>query len=238
MTASQNILTLIHEVAIFFPVFLLLFSFRGFFLAGVAKLLGDSSASEEGFLTMNPFVHIKIHHLALVVFIIYGINNFLGISKMPGDLALFLLICSRDAWLTKNPISHDAFKYSRLYNILYSFASPASFLIMAFSGFALMKILNLNILPDYAFLSTVECLKSIIFTATLAGALHCIPIPPLDAGRIWYSLTPTTYHHIINRLSQYSLFVFTLVVYARPSLWIVISDLQTTFESTFISILF
>ncbi len=241
MTASQNILAFIHEVAIFFPVYLLLFSFHGFFLAGIAKLLGDRSPSNKHFFTLNPFVHIKILNFATLFCIIYGANSLLGSSDIPQELIFLLLICLSYRWVIKNHTTSAILKYQRLNNILYSLATPISFLILGFFSFVLIKILNLNSLPDYAFFSIVEFLRSTIYASIFWGAVHCIPIPPFAAANIWYSLTPTSYHHTIDKLHQYD-FIILLMIFLIPvcrmSFWLIVTTLRTTFENSFISILF
>ena len=54
---QQEFLSLLSDIAILFPVFILVFTFRGFFKALVAKLMGDDTPRQEGFLTLNPIAH-------------------------------------------------------------------------------------------------------------------------------------------------------------------------------------
>ena len=43
----DKLMILLSEVAVLFPAFLIIFTFRGFFTALVAKLMGDSTAYDE-----------------------------------------------------------------------------------------------------------------------------------------------------------------------------------------------
>ena len=240
MTASQNILALIHEVAILFPVFLLLFSFRGFFLAGTSALLGDKTAHEEGRFTLNPFVHLDVINLAVFVGVIYFIGGLVG-DVIPRGFLYLLLISLGQRWLFSFPVYEGAFKFPRLYSVLFGFASAVSFMTVGFLGLVVIKVLNLDALPRYAFISLVEYVRSLVDAAIFFGAIHCIPIPPLDASRILYPLISSRYHYIIDKLHEYDLIIL-LMIYLLPGVshafWRTVAFLQFTIKSTFVSILF
>ena len=240
MTSSQNILALIHEVAILFPVFLLLFSFRGFFKAATALVLGDKTAQEEGFLTLNPFVHLDILSLAMFVGIVYFVGGMLG-DFIPRPFLFLILISVGQRWLIDAPVTTGSFKHPRFYEILYGLSGAVSFLVLGFIGLLLMKILNLNNLPRYAFTSLVEILRSLIDAALFYGAVNLIPLPPLDASRILYPLTPPENHHVIDTLHEYD-YMIILAIYLLPGVshifWYLVTTIQISIKTMFIAILF
>lgn len=80
----------------FFLAYLLVVTFAGYVSAWVAKEMGDDSAADAGFLTLNPFQHIDVvgllflffigigwdKHMPLDPFAIHGKNNFIRWLKI------------------------------------------------------------------------------------------------------------------------------------------------------------
>ncbi|MBM3886767.1 site-2 protease family protein [Candidatus Dependentiae bacterium] len=240
MTSSQNILALIHEVAILFPVFLLLFSFRGFFMAATATLLGDKTPREEEFLTLNPFRHLDIMSLAMFVGIVYFVGGMLG-DFIPRSFLFLILIGVGQRWRIEVAVTTGYFKHPRLYEILYGLSGFMSFLVLGFIGLLVVKILNFATLPHCIATSCMEFLRSVIDTALFYGVVNAIPLPPLDAARILYPLTPDKHHHIIDTLYEYD-FIIMLAIYIIPGVshifWYFVTSMQISIKSIFISLLF
>ena len=72
---TNNIVDVIRDLAGLFPVLLLVFTFRGFFRALVAKWMGDDTAYEAGFVSLNPFVHVNVFvvMVTLLMLFVFGI---------------------------------------------------------------------------------------------------------------------------------------------------------------------
>ena len=240
MTSSQNILALIHEVAILFPVFLLLFSFRGFFMAATATLLGDKTSQEDGFLTLNPFAHLDILSLAMFLGIVYFVGGMVD-DFIPRSFLFLILVGLGQRWLIPATVTTGSFKHPRLYEVFYGFSGAVSFLILGFIGLVMVKILNLDFLPGYAFTTLAEFLRSLVDAALFFGVVNAIPLPPLGAARILYPLTSPKYHHIIDTLHEYD-FIIILSIYLLPGVshvfWYLVTSMQVIIKTTFISILF
>lgn len=240
MTPSQNILALIHEVAILFPVFLIIFSINGFFVTWLGSILGDNTAKEEGFFTLNPMVHLDVINLGVFCCVIYFIGAMLG-DFIPRAFLFLLLVSLGARWHNTAPFSPSLFKHPRLYSIIYGLGATIGFLLTGFLGLVIVKLFNLSILPKYAFVSIVEFLRSLIDTAIFFGVIHSIPLPPLHAAIILYPLTKDKYHYVIDKLYEYD-FMILLAIYLIPGIshffWGLIGVLQFFVKSLFISILF
>lgn len=235
MTATQNILALIHEVAILFPVFLCLFTFRGFFLAFIANFFGDTTARDEGYLTLNPFVHINLMNLVILMGIVYAISGAFG-EVFPRTFVFLLLATSGAHWIVQSPTSDTLFRRPKLHGILYGFAASIGYFIIGFFGFLLIKVINFAVLPHYVFLSIVEWLRCLAEAAIFFGAMHLIPLPPMHAARILYHITSQQRHEFIDKMYEYETFVF-LGAYLFLGVGFIVAALQLTVKALIMALL-
>ena len=235
MTATQNILALIREVAILFPVFLCLFTFRGFFLAFVADFFGDTTARDEGCLTLNPFMHVNIMNLAILMCIVYSISGVFG-EVFPRTFVFLLLSTSGAHWIVQNSVSDASFRRPRLHGILYGLAASVGWFCIGFFGFLLIKIINFSVLPHYAFLSIVEWLRCLAETAIFLGAMHLIPLPPMHAARILYHFTSQPRHDFIDKMYEYETLVF-LGAYLFLGVGFLVAIIHVSVKALFMTLL-
>lgn len=235
MTATQNILALIHELAILFPVFLSLFTLRGFLLAFTANFFGDTTPRNEGFLTLNPFVHINVVALGLLMSIVYTISGIFG-EVFPRVFVFLLMATSGINWLISSPVSDFSFRRPRLQGILYGFAASAASFIIGFVAFLLIKIINFSILPHYMFLSIVEWVRCLAETAIFFGAMHLIPIPPMHAARILYHIVSSSRHGFIDKIYEYDTLIF-LGAYLFLGVGFIVTAFYLTIKTIFMVIL-
>lgn len=135
--------------------------------AWVADMLGDSTARDQGRLTLNPVVHIDLFGTIL--------------------LPLMLLVASGGGFL---------FAYARPvpYNPLYlrnqkwgpalvGIAGPASNIFLALVFSFLLRFISLE--------GSFAMFLSLIVMANVALALfNLLPIPPLDGSKLLYALFP------------------------------------------------
>lgn len=235
MVASQNILALIHEVAILFPVFLCLFTLRGFFLAVIANFFGDTSMRDEGYITLNPFVHIDIANLAILMCIVYVISGIFG-EMFPRTFVFLLLTTSGVHWIMQNPVSDESFRRPRLFGILYGIAASIGCFLVGFLGLLLIKMINFASLPHYVFLSSVEWLRCLVDTAIFVGAMHLIPLPPMHAARILYHIVPSQRHEFIDKMYEYEALIF-LGAYLFLGVGFLVTIIHLSVKALFIAIL-
>ncbi len=148
-----------------------------------AEKLGDSTARDEGRITLNPIPHIdpfgSILLPALLLFV--GSPIIFGAAKPV-------------------PVNFDALRPRKLGMALVSFAGPASNFILAI----------LMILPiKFGLLSGIMAeywLKAVVMNLVL-GTFNLLPIPPLDGSKILASLLPTNAMYWILSMERYGFFI-------------------------------
>ena len=180
-----------------------------FFHGWVAYYLGDSTAKDEGRLTINPLKHIDpIGTVILPIFLLMTSGMFIGWAKP----------------VPYNPNNLSDRKYGSL---KVAVAGPVSNLLIALIiGLILRFSLPLGF--GYNFLSTL----SLIVVINISLALfNLIPLPPLDGSKILFDLFPQTRNFLEGQigflgiiliifygaqiLSPISRFLFSLIVGAN-----------------------
>lgn len=155
--------------------------------AYVAYRFGDSTAKNQGRLTLNP-----IHHLDPIGTILIFIAGF--------------------GWARPVPVNRFFFKRPRLAGVLVSLAGPISNLLLGILGFIIWYgMLGTGLaanLPDYvpAFFDIFIQLNMLLFVFNL------LPFPPLDGFRIVEDLVPATLRPKLTRFEQYGALIFLILV--------------------------
>ena len=211
---NNKILMLFNDIAILFPVFLLVFTFKGFFQALAAKLMGDDTAQEEGFLTLNPIAHIDIFGLTTTILVFFFVGGLFG-DSLPRAILFILLITFGVRWTIPVPIDDRNFKNYRLGGIMTALSGSFGNFVLAAIAIACMKILLALSLPAYASKSLFELIRSTIDLAIIFGVLDLIPLPPFDGGRVLRYALPESKQYIVEWLEQYALFI-VLIVFFLP----------------------
>ena len=211
MIISNHVLQLLKEIAVLFPVFLLVFTFRGFMQACVANLMGDSTAKEEGFLTLNPLAHVELFGLTAMMAIFFFFGSLLR-DTIPGSMLLILLIILGVRWTHPVPIEESNFKNYRLGGIMTALSGLFGDIIIAFISVLTIRILLIAQIPRYALVSLLEILRTIIDISLFIGVLNLIPLPPFDGGKLLHYVLPQSQQYIVNWLEKYAFFIFVGVL--------------------------
>ena len=211
--SQSHLLAALSEVVILLPVFLLLFTWRGFFQALLAKLMGDSTAEEDGFLTLNPIAHVDLVGLLTILGVFFIMVGFFS-GAIPRTVLLMMLIIMGVRWTHPVHIDETRFKNYRLGGIITSLAGPFANFFLAFISVGILKlILQLNIAP-YAIMSFIEIFKTLISIAIFFGVIDLIPIPPFDGGKMLRFVLPYRMQHILQWLEEYSFFIVLVLFFA------------------------
>ncbi|HEX3099501.1 MAG TPA: site-2 protease family protein [Patescibacteria group bacterium] len=156
----------------------------------MAEKLGDSTARDEGRITLNPLPHI---------------DPFASIL-LPGFL---LLIGSPIIFGAAKPVpvNFNNLRPRKLGMALVSLAGPLSNFILA----------ALLILPlKFGLLSAGPVadiwLKAVIINVVL-GTFNLLPIPPLDGSKIIASVLPTNLMYWILSMERYGFFIVIIFLY-------------------------
>src|SRR3990167_3635845 len=118
---NERLLASINIAAIFIPSLIAVLTFRGFFKALIARWMGDDTAYQDGFLTLNPIAHVDMLGLLIIIFVLFIVGGFL-----PGNFSyvflLIILIFMGARWSYDIPINENNLKNVRRSMILISLA--------------------------------------------------------------------------------------------------------------------
>jgi Zn-dependent protease len=200
---SNHMMELLNELAILFPAFLLVFTFRGFFKTLAAKISGDNTGQRYGFLSLNPLVHIDFLGLVVVLFVLFFIGGLLGGVVSRGFLFVLLILVGA-RWTIPVPVDEQNFKYYSLGTILTSIAGSLGAFILALLFLYVVTYFPYYLFPQYVVVTIVQIFRVIIELAVFFGVLDLIPIPPFDGGRLLQFIVPPSVYH---SLENYSIFI-------------------------------
>lgn len=161
----------------------------------VARMLGDPTAWQLGRVTLNP-----IKHIDLVGTIVVPIG-ILIMAKLAGAPPLLF------GWAKPVPVDFGRLRRPKRHMLWVALAGPATNLAMAILWALTLRFSMNN--PD-----------SFWFRMAMAGvqinlvlmALNLFPLPPLDGGRIAFSLLPHRLAWQYSRLEPYGLMIVLLLL--------------------------
>lgn len=148
--------------------------------------LGDTTASDLGRLTLNPFMHIDIYMTLLlpVGLILLGLPPIFAAKPVPFNPARV--------------------KYDEFGAALVGIAGPLTNLLLAAIS---AGILRLVALPDVAFMAVaIFCAINVAFFV-----FNMLPIPPLDGSRLLYAFAPEPLQRVMYQIESMG-FVFLIVI--------------------------
>lgn len=159
----------------------------------VALKLGDQTARLSGRLTLNPVSHVDL----------------VGTIIVP----LFLLVMSGFIFGWAKPVPVDArnLRYPQRDMAIVAAAGPGSNFLMALFWAAIAKIgYSLN---AWAGVPMIYMGHAGIMINIALGVLNCLPIPPLDGGRVVMSLAPKQVGWYLYRLEPYGFFILLALMF-------------------------
>lgn len=163
------------------------FSVHEFAHALVAYKFGDSTAKNQGRLTLNPMKHLD-------------------------PLGTILIFIAGFGWARPVPVNRFFFKNPRLAGILVSIAGPLSNLLLAslaylawygMLAFGLGESVGMNLID---FFNIFIQLNMVLFVFNL------LPFPPLDGYRIVEDLVPADVRPRLTQYESYGALIFLILV--------------------------
>jgi Zn-dependent protease len=166
-----------------------------------ALALGDTTARDQGRLTLNPLKHI----------------DRMGTIILPGLLVITQLLTIHRVvfmfgWAKPVPVSAWKFANPRRGMAIVAIAGPAmNFFLTWLSALALRGLADADAAP---WLSTI-LLDFMLFNMVL-GLFNLLPILPLDGGRVVAGLLPENLARSWSGLERYGLMIVLLVILVLP----------------------
>lgn len=151
-----------------------------------AHWLGDSTARDEGRLTVNPFAHIDIYMTILL------------------PVALILLHLPPIFAAKPVPFNPDRVKYDEFGAALIGISGPLTNLLLAILSAGLLNFVALG-----GWLGTfllVFCAINVAFFV-----FNMLPLPPLDGSRLLYAFAPEPLQKIMYQIEQMG-FMFLIII--------------------------
>lgn len=156
----------------------------------VAYWLGDTTAKEDGRLTLNPLKHLDPFMSVLLPMMLYFMNApvFGGAKPVP--------------------VNSRNLKGKEWGMALVALAGPLMNFILAFIGFLIIRFGGYS---DIAVQFVHINLGFMIF--------NLLPIPPLDGSRLLYAIAPDGVRRILEPMETYGIFLVYLLILVGGSLF-------------------
>jgi Zn-dependent protease len=166
--------------------------------AYVAKYLGDLTAYSQGRVSLNPMVHIDpvgtilIPVVLAVIYISTGTGFLFGYAKPV-------------------PVNYSNLKKPKRDMAWVALAGPLANLIMAFGWLVLAALIQGLQVQDELLLSMSEFFMKMANAGLIVNlmmfAFNLFPVPPLDGGRILFSLLPHNLAYKFAQIEPYGFFI-------------------------------
>lgn len=169
-----------------------------------ALALGDTTARDQGRLTLNPLRHI----------------DRVGTIILPGVLLITQLLTIHRVvfmfgWAKPVPVSAWKFPNPRRYMAIVALAGPAmNFFLVWITALALRGLTGATT-GDWA----TTILFDFMLVNMVLGLFNLLPIPPLDGGRVVVGLLPEKLALAWAGLERYGLLIVLLAILVLPGLF-------------------
>lgn len=176
----------------------------------VARIFGDPTAYEAGRISLNPIRHIDLVGTIVVPLVLLFSTKLLG-----GAGLLF-------GWAKPVPVDWGRLRRPKRDMLWVALAGPASNIIMA-----IIWAIALRLLADGGAIQDdfwVQMAIAGIQVNLILMALNLVPVPPLDGGRIVFSLLPGRMAYKYSRIEPYGLAIL-IVLMLTGALWVVLQPL-------------
>lgn len=173
----------------------------------VARMFGDPTAWQAGRVTINPLKHIDPIGTIVVPLVLLFSTKLLG-----GGGLLF-------GWAKPVPVDWSRLRRPKRDMLWVALAGPASNLIMAIIWAVALRLLIDSGAGQGDFWARMAIAG--IQVNLILMALNLVPVPPLDGGRVVFSLLPSRMAYQYSRIEPYGLLI-VIVLMVTGVLWTVL----------------
>ena len=188
-------LNLIQKLAIFVLPMVFAITVHEAAHGWMAKRLGDKTAEMLGRVTLNPIKHIDPIGTILVPLGVYLFTGFMF------------------GWAKPVPVNWNNLRQPKRDMGLVALAGPGANLVMAVIWATLVYVgaMSLQYFEWLGLPLLLMGVAGVLINAVLM-ALNLMPIPPLDGGRVVYSLLPAKQAQAYSRLEAYGLIIVLILL--------------------------
>lgn len=146
-----------------------------------AYYLGDSTAKNEGRLTLNPLVHMDMFGTVILpLFLLFTGGIFIGYAK-------------------PMPYNPDNLRDKKYGSLKVAIAGPLSNLLIALAFGLFLRFFSVSILASKVIPPAFLSLIALITIINIALAFfNMIPFPPLDGSKVFFDLFPRQWRRVMN----------------------------------------
>ena len=187
-------LTLIQKIAVFALPVIFAITLHEAAHGYVARYFGDMTAASQGRITANPIKHVDLIGTILVPL------GILVMSKLFGAGAILF------GWAKPVPVNFANLRRPKQDMLWVAAAGPGMNLAMAVF-WALVIQAGHALGSSFATAPMMLMGAAGVFINVILMALHLLPLPPLDGGRIAVSLLPMKQAIQFSRIEPYGFFI-------------------------------
>lgn len=177
----------LEQIPLIVIVLLIAFTVHEFAHAYTAYKMGDTTAKEQGRLTLNPLQHLDPLGTLLIFIVGFG-------------------------WARPVPVNRNRFKNPRIGGIFVSLMGPMSNFVLAIIGTGIFYLLAALGIAGSLHPLIIQFFNLFVYLNVLLFVFNLLPIPPLDGYRILLDLVPS---HVRAKMTQYEHFgalIFLILV--------------------------
>ncbi len=160
----------------------------------MAEQFGDSTARDEGRITLNPLAHLDPFGSVLLPLVLYVSQKSLGVANP------IIFGMARPV-----PVDFQSMRQPRLGLLMVSLAGPAA-------NFALAALLAIPFLLNIPLLANRFLANAAVISVAL-GVFNLIPVPPLDGSKVLASLLPKRLAYRFLGMESYGFLVVIVLLY-------------------------
>lgn len=173
----------------------------------VARYFGDPTAEQAGRISLNPMRHIDpMGTIVVPLFLLIS-------TKLLGGAGLLF------GWAKPVPVNWSRLRNPKKDILWVALAGPASNLLMGIMwvlSLRLILMLGMDVNDFWGKMAIAGVQVNLVLMA-----LNLLPLPPLDGGRILYSLLPQPFANQYARIEPYGM-VILIVLMLTGVLWTVL----------------